>query len=36
MKVPAVITDPPQVRRILLHLIKTGAAPPGLDAAALN
>ncbi len=26
MKVLAVITDPPQVRRILLHLIKTGLA----------
>jgi len=36
MKVLAVITDPTQVRRILLHLIKTGAAPPGLDASALN
>ena len=31
MKVLAVITDPPQVRRILLHLIKTGLAPPGLE-----
>ena len=28
MKVLAVITDPPEVRRILLHLIKTGVAPP--------
>ena len=27
MKVLAVFTDPPQVRRILLHLIKTGLAP---------
>jgi hypothetical protein len=36
MKVLAVITDPHQCRRILLHLIKTGAAPPGLDASALN
>ena len=36
MKVLAVITDPQQCRRILLHLIKTGAAPPGLDASALN
>ena len=33
MKVLAVITDPPQLRRILLHLIKTGLAPPGLEAA---
>ena len=29
MKVLAVITDPSEVRRILLHLIKTGLAPPG-------
>ena len=36
MKVLAVITDPIQVRRVLLHLIKTGAAPPGPDASALN
>jgi hypothetical protein len=40
----AVITDAQQVRRILRHLIKTGAspwaglyaAPPGLNASALN
>jgi hypothetical protein len=36
MKALAVITDPPEVRRILLHLIKTGVAPPGLDASSLN
>jgi hypothetical protein len=36
MKVLAVITDPSEVRRILLHLIKTGVAPPGLEASALN
>jgi hypothetical protein len=36
MKVLAVITDPPQVRRILLHLIKTGLAPPGLRLSALS
>ena len=36
MKVLAVITDPQQCRRILLHLIKIGAAPPGLDASALS
>jgi hypothetical protein len=36
MKVLALITDPQQCRRILLHLIKTGAAPPGLDISALN
>jgi DNA-directed RNA polymerase subunit RPC12/RpoP len=27
MRVKAVITDPQQVRRILRHLVKTGAAP---------
>lgn len=32
----AVITEPQQVRKILLHLIKTGKAPPGLVAASLN
>ena len=32
MRVLAIITDPQQVLRILRHLIKTGAAPPGLDA----
>jgi hypothetical protein len=36
MRVLAVITDPQQVLRILRHLIKTGAAPPGLDAASLG
>ena len=36
MKVLAVITDPSEVRRILLHLIKTGLAPPGLEASSLN
>ena len=35
MRVLAVITDPQQVLRILRHLIKTGAAPPGLHEAAL-
>ena len=35
MKVFAVITDPQQVRRVLRHLIKTGASPPGLDPASL-
>jgi hypothetical protein len=35
MKVKAIITDPQQVRRILRHLIKTGAAPPDLDAASV-
>jgi hypothetical protein len=32
MRVLAVITSPQQVLRILRHLVKTGAAPPGLDA----
>ncbi len=36
MKVPAVISDPQQVRRILRHLVKTGASPPGLDPASLT
>ena len=36
MKVLAVITDPPGVRRILLNLIKTGLAPPDLETSALN
>jgi hypothetical protein len=36
MRVLAVITDVQQVRRILHHLIKTGAAPPGLEAAPLD
>jgi hypothetical protein len=31
MKLIAVITDPPEVRKILRHLIKTGRARPGLD-----
>jgi hypothetical protein len=36
MKLIALITDPPEVRRILRHLIKTGRAPPGLDPSSLN
>ena len=36
MRIMAVITEPQQVRKILLHLIKTGKAPPGLDPASLN
>ncbi len=36
MRVLAVITDSYQVLRIPRHLIKTGAAPPGLDAASLS
>jgi hypothetical protein len=36
MKLIAVITDPPEVRKILRHLIKIGRAPPGLDSSSLN
>jgi len=36
MRITAVITEPQQVRKILLHLIKTGMAPPGLDSTSLN
>jgi hypothetical protein len=36
MKVLAVITDPSEIRRTLLNLIKNGVAPPGLEASALN
>jgi hypothetical protein len=36
MKVLAVVTDPPEVQRILLHLTKTGAAPPGLEVSSLR
>jgi DNA-directed RNA polymerase subunit RPC12/RpoP len=36
MKVKAVITDPQQVRRILRHLVKTGAGPPDLDLSSLS
>ncbi|MBM3501624.1 MAG: transposase [Armatimonadetes bacterium] len=36
MTVIAVITDPPEVRKILRHLVKIGRAPPGLDPSLLN
>jgi hypothetical protein len=36
MKLIALITDPPEVRRIPRHLLKIGQAPPGLDPSALN
>jgi hypothetical protein len=36
MRVLAVITDPPQVLKILRHLIKIAKPPPGLHPAALN
>jgi hypothetical protein len=32
----AIITDPPEVRRILSHLLKIARAPPGLDPGALT
>jgi hypothetical protein len=32
----AVITDPPEVGKILRHLFRIGGAPPGLDPSALN
>jgi hypothetical protein len=31
MKIIAVITDPAQVLKILMHLVKTQRPPPGLD-----
>jgi hypothetical protein len=36
MKLIAVITEPPEVGKILRHLIKIGKAPPGLDPSSLN
>jgi hypothetical protein len=36
MTVIAVITDPPEVRKILRHLVRIGRAPPGLDPSSLN
>jgi hypothetical protein len=36
MKLIALITDPPELRRILRHLLKIGRAPPGLDPSALS
>jgi hypothetical protein len=36
MKVLAVITDPPQVLKILRHLVKIAKPPPGLDPVSLN
>jgi hypothetical protein len=36
MDLIAVITDPPEVRKILRHLVKTSRAPPGLDPSRLN
>jgi len=36
MKLVALITDPPEVRRILPYLLKIGRAPPGLHPSALD
>jgi len=36
MRITAVITEPQQMRKILLHLIKTDRAPPGLDSTSLR
>ena len=36
MKVLAVITDASELRRILVHLIKTGLTPLDLETSALN
>jgi hypothetical protein len=36
MSLLAVITDPPEVRKILRRLAKIGRAPPGLDPNSLN
>ncbi len=36
MRVIAVIQDLEEIRHILLHLIRIGRAPPGLDASQLN
>ena len=36
MPVLAIITDPQQVSRILLHLNKTDAAPPGIRPASVS
>jgi hypothetical protein len=36
MRVLAVITDPPQVLKILHHLVKIAKPPPCLDPASLN
>ena len=36
MRVLAVITDPPQVLKIVRHLVKIAKPPPGLDPASLN
>jgi hypothetical protein len=35
MKLIAVITDPPEVRKILRHRVNIGRAPPGLDSGSL-
>ena len=35
MKIIAVIQEPVEIRDILVHLVKTGRPPPGLDPALL-
>jgi hypothetical protein len=36
MRLIAVITNPPEVAKILRHLTNTGRAPPGLDPSSVN
>jgi hypothetical protein len=36
MRILAVITDPGEVKKILLHLVKLGRPPPGLHHSMLN
>jgi hypothetical protein len=36
LKLITVITDSPEVRKILRHLVKIGRVPPGLDPNSLN
>ena len=36
MRILAVITEPEEVRKILLHLVKIGRSPPGFNPASLN
>jgi hypothetical protein len=36
MRIPTVIIEPEEVRKILRHLVKTGRSLPGFDLASLN
>ncbi len=36
MKVVAVIQDPDEIKRILVHLAKIGRSPPSFDPSTLN